>query len=165
MRIAPEHIQEKAIAGQTKAGAPILYILTKGGLHAFFIKSGDGIESIGAAPHRAIAEWIAEKKQPGLEWSKEFMAKAERSLGDLLAKSEQSKFDRARALIFAQVPPAPIEDHEGLFFVYDAKASTIEVMDELSLRREFRKHEWSFVRPVNLSEPPDFVHYRMGDGR
>lgn len=158
MRISPEHIQEKAIAGKTKDGAPILYVLTKGGLHAFFVKAGEGIESIGAAPHRAVASWIAEKKSPGIEWAQEFIQKSE------LAKSEKAMFERVRGLMFRQeVPAAPAELTKSmdLYFVYDPRRSLVEVMSEGDVRARLEKgeHRWSFVRPVNLSEPVDFTKY------
>lgn len=153
MRISPEHIQEKAIAGKTKAGAPILYILTKGGLHAFFVKGDQGIESIGAAPHRAVAEWIAEKKQPGIEWSPDFA----KSLG----KSEQAMFDRVRTLIFAPVPDEPIPDN-GMFFVYDPAANVIEVVEKSELSKFVKNgRPGPFVRPVNLAQPVDFLEYQV----
>lgn len=155
MRIAPEHIQEKALAGKTSAGHPVLYVLTKGGLHAFFVKGADGIEAAGAAPHRAVAEWIAEKKYPGIEWDEKFV----KNQG--LEKSERAAFDRVRNLMFR---PEIIEnsDHDpDMYFVYDPKNVTIDVMSSDEVRQSFKKHEWSFIRPVNLSAPVDVVKYAV----
>lgn len=162
MRIAPEHIQDKAVAGKTKAGHPILYVLTKGGLHAFFIKNDDGIESIGAAPHRAVAEWIAEKKYPGLEWDSEFVARQG------LEKSEKATFDRVRALMFSDQVldrTGELSKAEDVHFVYDPIAKVIEVMSMSQLRSQISKREWSFVRPVDLSAPVDIARYVVAHGR
>jgi hypothetical protein len=150
VRLSSEHIQEKRQAGKTKDGQPILYVLTKGGLHAFFVKSGDGIESIGAAPHRAVAEWIAEKKSPGLEWDQKFK--------DDLGKSQGITFGQARGLVFAPVPEHPVPDN-GAYLVYCPRDRVVDVLSEDEIRDCLAKgeHASSFVRPMNLAEPVDLL--------
>lgn len=151
MRIAPEHVQEKSVVGTTKDGASILYVLTKGGLHAFFARQGDDVVTLGAAPHRAVAEWIAEKKHPGIKWS-------EKSL----ERSEQDMFDRVRKLIFStNVVENPTLKDRDLFFAYNPSKRLIDVVDRSELVEMMAKGEHldSFVRPVNLSEPVDVARW------
>lgn len=73
MKIDKDQIAETFIAGKTKDGKNIVYVATHGGLHAFFCKDEDGnVSSIGAAPHKAIARFLAEKKEPGIKWNEDF---------------------------------------------------------------------------------------------
>jgi hypothetical protein len=148
MKIAPEHIEFKAIAGKTKEGHPVVYVLTKGGLHAFFTKAADGdVTSLGAAPHRGIASWMAEKRSPGIQWDEDFAEKHH------LVKSETQRFQQLREIMFESVLLPPTG--QDLLVVYDDEARTIEVMDHETLTSALSKgeHSWSFVRPIDLSQP------------
>ena len=93
MKISADQIEDKGIAGKTEDGRPVVYILTKGGLHAFFVKTAEGIASIGAAPHLAIARFLAGKKEK-INWEEGF----EKS--ENLAKSEALQFQKLRKMMF-----------------------------------------------------------------
>jgi hypothetical protein len=72
MKIDKDQIAETFIAGKTKDGKNIVYVATHGGLHAFFCKDENGdISAIGAAPHKSIAKFLAEKKESGIKWNEE----------------------------------------------------------------------------------------------
>ena len=97
MKIEQGHIDKREIAGKTEDGRNIVYISTKGGLHSFFCKNKDGeIVSIGAAPHAAIAKFLASKKEPGIQWNEEF------SKSESLQKSETT-FDTLRKFMFSDL--------------------------------------------------------------
>lgn len=73
MKIDKDQMAETFIAGKTSDGRNVVYVATHGGLHAFFCKDKEGnISAIGAAPHRAISRFLAEKKEPGIKWNEEF---------------------------------------------------------------------------------------------
>lgn len=156
MKIAPNQIETKAIAGKTKDGQPVVYVVTKGGLHTFFTKADDGsVVSLGAAPHRGIASWMAEKRSPGLEWDEKFADK------NHLIKSEAQRFQELRDILFASHQlPATGQD---AFIVYDDTNRTMEIMDQEALVSQLKKgeHAFSFVRPLDLSEPVDFPKYNQ----
>jgi hypothetical protein len=139
MKIPAEEIKTKEIAGETKDGRPVVYIETVGGLHAFFCKDEDGkISALGAAPHAAIAKFLAEKKED-IEWNE-------------IKKSEEiSLFDRLRDAIFMPSLPEPVGD-ENLFAVYDISKSEIEIMYSEELLSK-NISEWALVRSLALTEP------------
>jgi hypothetical protein len=69
--IESHHIEEKSVVGKnTRNGTPVVYIKTHGGLHCFFANMDGVIRCVGAAPHKAIAKFLAEKRFPGFfKWS------------------------------------------------------------------------------------------------
>src|ERR1051326_2469549 len=94
MKLSADQIEKKTIAGTTKEGNPVVYIATKGGLYAFFTKDEEGnIASIGAAPQRAIAKFLASKKKD-IAWKDDFHKSED------LAKSEGELFQRMRSALF-----------------------------------------------------------------
>lgn len=156
MRIAPEHIELKQLAGKTKDGDNIVYVVTKGGLHSFFTKKDNEIITLGAAPHKAIAIWLAEKKNPGIEWDRSF------KLGEM-AKSELDIFEKLRAHIFSQ-KEMPLEKMEKIdaFILYNTLTKTIMVMREDEIKKalpEMKGIDKTVIRPIDLSEPVDFLRY------
>ena len=150
MKITSDQIEKKAIAGKTKDGRPVVYIATKGGLHAFFCKEEDGsIASIGAAPHKAIARFLAEKKAD-VAWADDF-EKAETDL----AKSEGDMFEKLRKVMFmphVQVLSADVKPSDK-FLVYDTSSKTIDVIAKADLEAEVRAgkvDEFALVRDLSL---------------
>lgn len=61
MDLRPEEIEYKKRVG-TLAGAPVIEVGLKGGLHLLFTSRGGKFETLGAGPHRAVARHIAKKK-------------------------------------------------------------------------------------------------------
>lgn len=86
LNIEPVHIKYKKEIGKVKTN-PVFEILTTGGLYMEILGKGAGFEVIGTGPHRGVARYIAEQRQPGIEWND-------------FAKSEH--FDSAE--ILAQAP-------------------------------------------------------------
>lgn len=68
-------------AGVTASGSPVIYILSKGGLHMFLTKNGQQIEALAAAPHIGIARFFAEKKAGGINWAPDYIMKSELAKG------------------------------------------------------------------------------------
>jgi hypothetical protein len=78
MDIKPNLVKTKSVAGYDADGKPIVYVLTHGGLHAFFGRTtATGYEALGTGPLREVAKFIAEKRRPGLTWNEEFLIKSE----------------------------------------------------------------------------------------
>lgn len=73
LNLDAKEVDEKIEAGKTKDGRPVVYIYTKGGLHAFFTrkKKTSDIEPIGIGSHKAVAKWMAEKKED-IKWKGDF---------------------------------------------------------------------------------------------
>lgn len=153
MKISEDQVEHRQIAGHTKAGSPVVYVKTKGGLHAFFSKSDGEIESMGAAPHRAIAMWLAEKKSEGLKWNEDFKE-------GKLKKSETVRFQELRNAFFAFERPA-LAKSEQQYLVYDALAKSFEILTADELRRDLNegKRHNSLIRPTDFSEPVVFGRY------
>lgn len=155
MNITADLIKDKTIAGKDSDGKPIVMVETHGGLFACFRKSkGGGYETLAAAPHRAIAMWMAEKKDRGIEWKK----------SDELSKSEQTeaaRFGVIRSVFFA---PARMEKTElsGIpgYFVYDVHAATIDLMTATELKEAYQKGEILpnvAVRRTDLTDAPSRI--------
>lgn len=122
MKIDKDQIAETFIAGKTEDGRNVVYVATHGGLHAFFCKDKDGnVSAIGAAPHKAISRFLAEKKEPGIKWGEEF-GKSEQ-----LEKSEDQTFVKLRTFMFSE---APLQKNEpsDIYVVYDVSKQEISFM-------------------------------------
>lgn len=65
MDIAPAEIAHKQKIGVSKDG-PVLEIATKGGYHMVVVKRGNTFETLGVGPHRGVARYIAQKKEPSM---------------------------------------------------------------------------------------------------
>lgn len=71
MKINQSEILEKTVIGRNKSNnTPVIYIKTAGGLNAIFINDNGEIKAAGAAPHKAIAVFLAEKTHPSIEWDR-----------------------------------------------------------------------------------------------
>ena len=68
-------------AGVTASGSPVIYILSKGGLHMFLTKNGEQVEALAAAPHIGIARFFAEKKAGGINWAPDYIMKSDLEKG------------------------------------------------------------------------------------
>jgi hypothetical protein len=66
MNITKEHIDYKRQIG-TLDNRPVIELATTGGLHLVVVAKGDGVETLGAGPHRAVARHIAKKLRPDLK--------------------------------------------------------------------------------------------------
>lgn len=160
MKIPPEEIEIKKLAGTSGDGDPVLYVLSKGGLHAFFTKTKDEVKSLGAAPHRAIATWLAEQHDPKIKWNEEFMAKGEDFVDDL-QKSEANKFMQLRKALFAPVPdlPEPRYDYDA-YLVYGVREKTFSISSAEEVREGIEKGEirrYDMVRHASLMWPAHLV--------
>jgi len=148
MKISADQIEDKAIAGKTEDGRPVVYILTKGGLHAFFVKTPEGIASIGAAPHLAIARFLAGKKEK-INWEDNFQK------SESLAKSQDDHFQKLRKMMFMPSFDKPVGP-EDIVMVYSLDTARIEVMKS----QDFVPSEYSkgtLVRSCALTEPAALI--------
>lgn len=159
MRIAPEHIEMKQLAGKTKDGEPIVYVVTKGGLHSLFTKKDGSIVTLGAAPHKAVAIWLAEKKSPDIEWESHFKDSEMKK-----SQSEAEMYNRLRTLMFRDDVLAKSESSD-VYLVYNIPEREIlvmhkeEVQDNISFWRQLPGVDNLMIRPIDLSEPVQFVRY------
>jgi hypothetical protein len=148
MRISADQIEDKGIAGKTEDGRPVVYILTKGGLHAFFVKTAEGIASIGAAPHLAIAKFLAGKKEK-INWEEDF------TKSEGLAKSEVDQFQKLRKMMFMPSFDKAVGP-EDLLMVYNFERMQIDVLKT----EDFAESDYAkscLVRSCALTEPPVLI--------
>jgi hypothetical protein len=68
MDITPEHIAYKKRVGRI-GHSPVIELATTGGLHLIVAARGGKSEVLGAGPHRAVARFIAKKKEPDIMWT------------------------------------------------------------------------------------------------
>jgi hypothetical protein len=68
MDIQSEHIASKKKIGILK-GKPVVELVTTGGLHLIVTGKMGKMEALGAGPHRAVARYIAEKKEQDIQWT------------------------------------------------------------------------------------------------
>lgn len=164
MKIPPDEIDIKEVAGKTKDGRPVVYIATKGGLHAFFSKDEDGkVAAIGAAPMKAVAKFLAGKKED-VRWNEEF------SKSEDLSKSEKGLFDDLRKMMF--LPSLPEAERSDVYLVYDTSAVTISMIAKSELEEEIRTNKinrFSLLRDMSMVNAfytvhshPDFKHLFKG---
>lgn len=65
MDISKEHIASKKVIGKLK-NIPVIQLKTTGGLCLIVKATGD---ALGVGSHQGIARYIAEKKEPDIEWT------------------------------------------------------------------------------------------------
>ncbi len=138
MNITPDQIKTKQIAGKTDDGNPVLYILTHGGLHAFFTKKEGKVEALAAAPHKGIAQWMADQKAK-VKWDDDFILKGE-GFVDSLQKSESAAFAGLREIVWS-APQEKVEKHENRFLVYDQVEKAIGVYSRDEILESIKKKE------------------------
>jgi hypothetical protein len=170
IKIASSMIAKKAVAGKL-SGEPVLYVLTKGGLHAFFSKEDGKLTTLATAPHRAIGIFFAEKKakelDKKLEWSGEFLQKNEQDITDLIKSEEDGLFNSLRAKMFAPKQKKHVPSPN--YYVYDIKSKNIGMMSgkdvalavankTLPKDSAIRREDLSDDVPSHHSIHPDFAN-------
>ena len=94
MKIDKDMVLKRDIVGKKADGSPVVMLVTHGGLYAFFSKNNNGeVETLGMAPHKAIAAWMSEQKARDIKWEEGFM-KNENSEMEDLQKSDGYKYLR-----------------------------------------------------------------------
>lgn len=157
-------IETKQVAGTSSHGTPVVYVLSKGGLHAFFTKdSGGDIITLGTAPHRAIAQWMAEKRDPDLKWKQEFIQKKEMTHEDIM-KSDVQRFKKLKELLFypGTSPELVKNQNQDAFIVYDTKSLLIGVMDVTLIKDSLIKgslDKFAIVRDIGLTSSPSAIEF------
>lgn len=68
LSVDPVHIKYKKEIGKVNTNK-VWEILTTGGLYMEILGKGAGFEVIGTGPHRGVARYIAEQRQPNLQWN------------------------------------------------------------------------------------------------
>jgi len=90
MNVTERHIESKKRIG-TLRGQAVIEVKTTGGLYMVVCNKSGGIETLGTGPHRAVARFIAQKREPTLvvtELSKsDYLDEA--AIRSVLAKYEQ----------------------------------------------------------------------------
>lgn len=71
-------IKKKEVIGVYKS-TPVHLVETKGGLSIVLLSKAGSMEAVGVGAHPAVAKYMAEKKEPSIEWYKP-MAKSEDAL-------------------------------------------------------------------------------------
>lgn len=150
MKIENEHVSEKKIVGETQDKEPILYILTHGGLHCFFQKSKDGIKTLAMAPHKAMAQWMAEKADPKIKWIGE-MSKSEN-----LFKSDSDLHDKL--LAFFAIPLVTDFPKSPLYVGFDTSNGNINLYKKEDLIKMSYNDKVNFIiRNIALDSFPDLL--------
>jgi hypothetical protein len=155
-------IESREEAGTSGHGNPIIYILTKGGLHAFFTRSEDGsVTTLGTAPHKAIAQWMSEKRDPKITWRPAFIQKKETTLDDI-QKSDRLRFISLRAAIFYPKNADALvkNENDDAFLVYDIDLAYIGVVSKAELVESIEKgdiNQYAVVRDLGLTTPPSVL--------
>jgi hypothetical protein len=162
MKIPEKHIEIKEIAGKLH-GEPVVYIKTLGGLHAIFAKADDKIISLGAAPHKAIAMFLAEKKDPAIKWNEEFSKSDSISIN--LAKSEPDRYSMLKDMLFGMPSLVKSELKEvaaikDVYIAYDYKDKSINLYKKeavIDLIKSNNIHDAVAIRPLDLSQPISII--------
>jgi 5-formaminoimidazole-4-carboxamide-1-beta-D-ribofuranosyl 5'-monophosphate synthetase len=63
MEVTPNEITYKKKIGSANGG-DVLEVATKGGWHMVVVNKGKSFETLGVGPHRGVARFIAQKKDP-----------------------------------------------------------------------------------------------------
>jgi hypothetical protein len=149
MKITENQIQSRAVAGHTKDGEPVVYVVTKGGLHACFKRNKEGdVETLSAAPHKAIAKWLAEQKSPGLTWDDVDIEKAEADM-----------FNKLRNMLFEK-PTKPLPNPDGWQILYNPLQKKIELVTKSELHALVKSDEslkYAWFRDMSLEKSLQLV--------
>ena len=159
MKIEDKMIAEKKVVGKTANGEPVVYVVTHGGLHAFFCKGGDAIETLGMAPHKAIAVFFAEKKAGSIKWKDGFIKNESNELEEL-KKSNDNLFLRLRKLIFSPVVLSKSTVDESYYIVYDTQRLDIGILHKEEIKEGISTGKincLNLIRSVSLTEPIQLI--------
>ena len=98
MQISREHLAGKPQKIGTLDGDPVYEIVTTGGLNLVSVTRHGKVEMLGVGPHKAIARFLAQKKEPDLVYTS--LTKADyvpvEEFPELIAKYEQLTDDFRR---------------------------------------------------------------------
>ena len=64
--VTEKHIASKKRIGSL-AGHPVVELMTSGGLYMVVTNKAGSLDILGTGPHRAVARYLAKKKEPKLE--------------------------------------------------------------------------------------------------
>jgi len=164
MKIDKGMIAKKKAVGVRADGSPVVMIMTHGGLFAFFSKTKKGeIETLGMAPHKAIAAWMTEKKARDVKWKDGFM-KSEDIEAEELKKNQDSTFLRLRKLLFSD-DINKSEKSSDYYIFYDTKDIVIGLLHKTEIQSRLDSgdlYRESLVRNFSLNEPMEFVSQHKG---
>jgi len=158
MKIDKSMIMTKKVVGTRTGNRPVVMVVTHGGLYAFFCKnSKNEVETLGMAPHKAIASWMAEKQARDIKWEDGF-SKSEDEVSNL-KKSRGNDYLKLREVMFSNVLLKSELDSDQ-YLIYDTRNITIGVFSKTEIYSMIKTgdiYPESFVRNVNLSEPVSFL--------
>lgn len=66
--ISEQHIDYKRKVGTLK-GKPVVELRTTGGLNLIAVAENGAPKVLGCGPHRAVSRYIAQKKEPDIQWT------------------------------------------------------------------------------------------------
>ena len=159
MKIDKSMVLKREIVGKRSSGDPVVMLITHGGLYAFFCKNEKGdIETLGMAPHKAIAAWMSEQKVRDIKWNDDFMKSESNELEDL-KKNNEKTYIRLRTLIFSDAL-VKTEAKSDYYIIYDTKQITIGIMHKEEIQKSLDSgglYVESFVRSTLLNEPCQFI--------
>ena len=70
IKLSGPQIKNKSIIGSLH-GKPVHMVETSGGLHLIVAYEDGILKTLGAGPHRAVAMFVAEKKEPDVKWAED----------------------------------------------------------------------------------------------
>lgn len=151
MQINDDHLKERPkVVGHTGDGRPIVMVETKGGLFAFFAKKDGKVQTLAAAPHRAIGAFLCEQKDREIKWNDKL---------DELSKTDLFLAVRDRML---STEIALSKTDTEYYLHYDQNEATIHLahVDEIRAMVESGEIDpFSIVRKSDLSEPVTLARY------
>jgi len=159
MKIEENMIASKVVAGKRASGSPVVMIVTHGGLYAFFAKNDKHeIETLGMAPHKGIAAWMAEKKVRDITWEPNFNKSEQTELEDL-KKSHETFASKFKSSLFSAIL-VKSQAKSNRYMVYDSRSGSMGIMTKSEIQDLINKkgiYEWSFVRNTAFNEPVTFL--------
>lgn len=149
MNITSEMIKQKKVIGRSGSGDPILMVETTGGLFALFCKKDDSVETLSTAPHRAIAMFMAEQKDPEIKW---------KDLDKDLKKHVKNQFDTYRNIMFS--PVRLNKSHSEDYLLYDTESKEFSVAHKSEVIADYQSGQISdhtLIRNLYLTEAPTLM--------
>lgn len=148
MMLKEGHIKDKKVVGHMSDDRPIVMVETYGGLFAFFTKSKDGsVETLAAAPHRAIGAFMCEQKDPDIKWNKRI---------DEISKTEASELFTSLRDRMLSPDLSLVKSDEQYYLYYDHNEGTFELVHGADLQDMARSGEidvFGLIRKADFSEP------------
>jgi len=160
MKIDSGMVLKREIVGKRSGGEPVIMLVTHGGLFAFFSKnSKGGVETLGMAPHKAIAAWMSEQKVRDIKWEDGFMKSENINIQPLNKSKSKDNYLRLRNLLFSDTL-IKSKAKSDYYIVYDTKSIVIGIMHKEDIQKSIDSGELyveSFVRNINMNEPCEFI--------